>query len=53
MERAPQKVLDDVLDGFCSPGHARDIYVVIIDLEAETVDRAGTSSRRKELAGAR
>lgn len=49
LERAPQKVLDDVLDGFCSPEHARDVYGVVLDLEAETVDLAATETRRKEL----
>lgn len=49
LERAPQKVLDDVLDGFCSAEHARDVYGVILNLEAETVDLAATQTRRKEL----
>lgn len=52
LERTPQKVLDDVLDGFCSPEHARDVYGVILDLEAETVDLSATQTRRKELGAA-
>ncbi len=50
LERTPQKVLDDVLDGFCSAAHARDVYGVILDLDAETVDLAATKTRRQELA---
>lgn len=49
LERKPQKVLDDVLDGFCSPEHAYDIYGVVLDLEAETVDLEATAVRRKQL----
>ena len=49
LERDPQKVLDDVLDGFCSAQDARDVYGVILDLEAETVDFAATRTRRAEL----
>ncbi|PVA08918.1 methylhydantoinase [Pelagivirga sediminicola] len=52
LERAPNKVLDDVLDGFCSPEHARDVYGLVFDLEAETVDLAATQKRRKEMATA-
>ncbi|WP_324752312.1 hydantoinase B/oxoprolinase family protein [Roseovarius sp. Pro17] len=52
LERSPQKVLDDVLDGFCSAEHAVDVYGVILDLDAETVDLAATKTRRKELAAA-
>lgn len=49
LERSPQKVLDDVLDGFCSPEHARDVYGVVLDLETETVDLAATEAHRKTL----
>jgi N-methylhydantoinase B len=49
LERDPQKVLDDVLDGFCTPDDARDVYGVILDLDAETVDLAATLTQRAEL----
>lgn len=49
LERDPQKVLDDVLDGFCTPEDARDVYGVVLDLQAETVDRAATEARRASL----
>lgn len=52
LERAPQKVLDDVLDGFCSAEHARDVYGLVFDLDAETVDLPATKKRRKEMAAA-
>ena len=38
LERPAEKVLDDVLDGFCTVEHARAAYGVIVDLVAETVD---------------
>ena len=50
LERSPKKVLDDVLDGFCSPEHARDVYGLVFDLDAETVDLAATEIRRREMA---
>jgi N-methylhydantoinase B len=49
LERDPQKVLDDVLDGFCSAGDALNVYGVVLDLDAETVDLAGTRTRRAQL----
>lgn len=51
LERSAQKVLDDVLDGFCSAKDAYDIYGVVLDMAAETVDGAATEKRRAELAG--
>lgn len=49
LERTPEKVLDDVLDGFCTPQHARDIYGVVLDLDAETVDVAATEALRQTM----
>ena len=49
LERPPETVLDDVLDGFCTVEHARDIYGVVVDLEAETVDDAATATRRQDM----
>lgn len=49
LERAPEKVLDDVLDGFCTVDQAKDIYGVVLDLEAESVDLAATEAQRKHL----
>ena len=46
LERVPQKVLEDVLDGFCTPKDAAEVYGVVLDLEAETVDLAATEQRR-------
>lgn len=51
LERSAQKVLDDVLDGFCSAKDAYDIYGVVLDMAAEAVDGAATEKRRAELAG--
>ena len=53
LERDPQKVLDDVLDDFCSQQEARDIYGVVIDLEAETLDGAETDRLRTRLRSLR
>ncbi len=49
LERDPHKVLDDVLDGFCSAEQAYDVYGVILDLEAETVALDETIKRREQL----
>jgi N-methylhydantoinase B len=46
LERDPAKVLDDVLDGFCSAQDAADVYGVVLDLDAETVDLIATEKRR-------
>ncbi|MDQ0394332.1 hypothetical protein [Labrys monachus] len=51
LERDPHKVLDDVLDGFCSPEDAREIYGVVLDLESETVDLGGTQALRLQREG--
>ena len=48
-ERDPAKVLDDVLDGFCSPQDAADVYGVVLDLDAETVNLAATELRRASM----
>jgi N-methylhydantoinase B len=48
-ERDPAKVLDDVLDGFCSPQDAADVYGVVLDLDAETVNPAATELRRASM----
>jgi N-methylhydantoinase B len=42
-------VLDDVLDGFCSPGDALNVYGVVLDLDAEVVDLDRTYRKRLEL----
>ena len=49
LNRPPVKVLEDVLDGFCPLSHARDVYGVVIDLDAETVDMAATDALRAKL----
>jgi N-methylhydantoinase B len=49
LERDPAKVLDDVLDGFCSPQDAANVYGVVLDLDAETVDLRATETRRAGL----
>jgi len=49
LERSAAKVLDDVLDGFCTIEHARNAYGVILDPVAETVDEAATHALRARL----
>ncbi|MDS9469731.1 hydantoinase B/oxoprolinase family protein [Paracoccus sp. MBLB3053] len=46
LNRPATKVLEDVLDGYCSVGHAREVYGVVIDAETETVDLAATERLR-------
>ena len=38
LERPAEKVLEDVLDDFCTVEHAREAYGVVVDLDTETVD---------------
>ena len=52
LERPAAKVLDDVLDGFCTVEHARAAYGVAIDLAAETVDQAATELLRERMRAA-
>ena len=52
LDRPAETVLEDVLDGFCTLVHAREAYGVIIDAEAESVDRAATEARRRDLRAA-
>ena len=52
LERPAAKVLDDVLDGFCTVEHARLAYGVVVDAVAETVDEAATNALRERMRGA-
>ncbi|HLS58271.1 MAG TPA: hydantoinase B/oxoprolinase family protein [Paracoccaceae bacterium] len=52
LKRPARKVLEDVLDGFCSVERARDVYGVVVNLEDETVDIAATESLRARMAAA-
>jgi N-methylhydantoinase B/oxoprolinase/acetone carboxylase alpha subunit len=45
-ERDPERVLEDVLEGFVPLDVARDEYGVVVDLSRGTVDRAATSLLR-------
>ena len=45
-EREPDKVLEDVLEGYVSLETARTAYGVVIDLETGTVDAAATAAAR-------
>ena len=49
LERSPQKVLDDVLDEFCTVDHARDVYGVVVELEREVVDEKATKALRAKM----
>ena len=53
LKRSARKVLEDVLDGFCTPERARDVYGVVLDPERETVDAAATETLRAGMAGQR
>jgi N-methylhydantoinase B len=52
LERPSAKVLDDVLDGFCTVEHGRLAYGVIVDAVAETVDQAATKALRERMRAA-
>ncbi len=53
LEREPERVLDDVKDGFVSLSGALDSYGVVIDPVSLTVDAPGTDARRRDLRLAR
>ncbi len=52
LERPAAKVLDDVLDGFCTVEHARAAYGVVVDPVAEIVDEVATKAVRDRMRGA-
>jgi N-methylhydantoinase B len=45
-EREPQRVREDVLDGYVAPEDARDVYGVALDPRTLEVDLAGTAALR-------
>ena len=47
LERDPESVLGDVLDGYVSIGGARDDYGVVIDAQTMSVDRQATEALRR------
>ena len=49
LERAPAAVLRDVVDGKVSVERARDVYGVVIDLGARSIDEVATLERRRQL----
>lgn len=49
LKRPATKVLEDVLDGFYSEDHARDVYGVSLNLEAETVNADETRAIRTKM----
>jgi N-methylhydantoinase B len=53
LTREPQRVLEDILDRKVSIDEAREVYGVMIDTAAWTVDLELTAQRRAELAAAR
>jgi len=47
--RDPQRVLDDVRQGYVSLGQAEQDYGVIIDADTWTIDENATTQRRKDM----
>jgi N-methylhydantoinase B len=52
LERDPEAVLRDVLDGKMSPARAREVYGVVLDLERRAVDAEATAALRQQLRSA-
>ena len=48
LTREPERVLDDVRNGYVSPEAAREVYGVVIDTDAMTVDPEATERQRRE-----
>ena len=53
LERPAEKVLDDVLDDFCTLDHANKAYGVVIDINEEIVDIAATDALRAKIRASR
>lgn len=53
LERPEMKVLEDVLDGFCTVDHARAAYGVVVNLDTETVDMGATNALRDRMRAVR
>jgi len=51
-EREPEKVREDVYQGYVSFGAARDTYGVVLDPETLAIDAAATQKRRAEIRAA-
>ena len=49
LERPAEKVLEDVLDDFCTVEHAKQAYGVVVDPETETVDTTATEALRSRM----
>jgi N-methylhydantoinase B len=45
-DRDPEAVLVDVINGYVTEDHARNVYKVVLDLENETVDAEATAALR-------
>ena len=50
LERDPERVLDDVRDGYVSIEAAKSDYGVVIDTKTWSVDQAETAGLREDLA---
>jgi len=53
LERNPELVLEDVIEGVVSPEAARDVYGVMLDETKEAVDFLATQNLRIKLQNAR
>ena len=53
LERDPERVLEDVVQGKVTPDRARDIYGVVLDRSGKAVDLRATRTRRARLSGSR
>jgi N-methylhydantoinase B/oxoprolinase/acetone carboxylase alpha subunit len=49
LERDPQSVLEDVIEGLVSEGAAREVYGVVLDQKREAVDWLETKTLRASL----
>ena len=48
-EREPEKVHEDVYQGYVSLGAAREVYGVVLDAETLAVDAAATRKQRAKI----
>ena len=49
LERAPERVLWDVIEEKVSPQRAREVYGVVVDMEGRTIDWEATRRLRQEM----
>lgn len=51
LQREPERVLADIVDGKVTPERARGVYGVVVDVERRRVDEVATNALRARRKG--